>query len=399
MIAFSIVVAVINKGLINMKTKLIPLAVAAAITMAATVAVADDEAYQGSWYLMPTLGVMHADSDLEAESTTAAYGVRLGKVLSEHWDVQLGLTHSNPDSKDSISGFHTAGDYKQTLLGVDALYMFSRDKFRPFVLAGLGIAHNEIDYTVTGTPAGTVNLSGSNTSWMANVGAGFQYFVTENIGLQADLRHVWSKAEASANTINFNDSQTVGNTYLNFGVIFNFAAPKQLAAAPAPVEPAPAAMAEVTPQEEQPLPPMTEEPAAEPVGPAPAAFEKMTLQAEVLFAFDKDTLKDSGKKILDTEVIEKMRAHPEVELVLITGHTDRIGDESYNQKLSERRAQQVKKYIASQGIDAARLHAVGKGEKEPVADCKGVRGKKLIECLQPNRRVVVEIEAQRQPAQ
>ena len=122
----------------------------------------------------------------------------------------------------------------------------------------------------------------------------------------------------------------------------------------------------------------------------------MTLQAEVLFGFDKDVLKAEGKKILDAEVVEKMKAHPEVELVLITGHTDRIGDDKYNQKLSEKRAEQVKKYIASQGVDASRLHAVGKGEKEPVADCKGVRGKKLIECLQPNRRVVVEIETQRQ---
>jgi OOP family OmpA-OmpF porin len=109
-------------------------------------------------------------------------------------------------------------------------------------------------------------------------------------------------------------------------------------------------------------------------------------------------LKDEGKKILDAEVVEKMKAHPEVELVLITGHTDRIGDDKYNQKLSERRANQVKKYIASQGVDASRLHAVGKGETMPVVDCKGVRGKKLIECLQPNRRVVVEIEAQRQMA-
>lgn len=378
-----------------MKTKLIALSVAAAINMTANVAVADDEAYQGSWYLMPTLGAMHADSDLETDGTDAAYGVRLGKVLSEHWDVQLGLTRGKADASSTIVGLASTGDYKQTILGLDALYMFSRDKFRPFVLAGLGLAHNDLDYTVGG-----VAVTGSETSWMANVGAGVQYFVTDNIGLQADLRHVWSKAEANVNAFGISTDETIGNTYLNFGVIFNFGAPKQLAsAAPAPVEPAPAAMAEVAPQEEQPLPPMTEAPAAEPVGPAPAAFEKMTLQAEVLFAFDKDTLKDSGKKILDTEVVEKMRAHPEVELVLITGHTDRIGDENYNQKLSERRAQQVKKYIASQGIDAARLHAVGKGEKEPVADCKGVRGKKLIDCLQPNRRVVVEIEAQRQPAQ
>ena len=155
-------------------------------------------------------------------------------------------------------------------------------------------------------------------------------------------------------------------------------------------------MADIAPVEEQPVPQLAEaqEPVQE-VGPDKPAFDKIALQAEVLFGFDKDVLKDEGKKILDVEVVEKMKAHPEVELVLITGHTDRIGDDKYNQRLSERRAAAVKKYIASQGVEESRLHAVGKGEKEPVEACKGVRGKKLIQCLQPNRRVVVEIEVQR----
>ncbi|MEZ0331604.1 MAG: OmpA family protein, partial [Methylophilaceae bacterium] len=122
---------------------------------------------------------------------------------------------------------------------------------------------------------------------------------------------------------------------------------------------------------------------------------KVTLSAEVLFGFDKDVLKEDGKKILDSDVVEKMKAHPEVELVLITGHTDKIGDAGYNQKLSERRANSVKKYLVSQGIEESRLHAVGKGEAEPAVEVKGLRGKKLIEALQPNRRVVVEIEVQR----
>ena len=116
----------------------------------------------------------------------------------------------------------------------------------------------------------------------------------------------------------------------------------------------------------------------------------------MLFGFDKDILKPEGKSRLDAEVVEKMKAHPEVEMVLITGHTDRIGDAKYNQKLSERRANSVKKYLMSQGIAENRLHTVGKGESEPTVDCKGVHGRKAIECLQPNRRVVVEIEVQRE---
>lgn len=371
-----------------MKTKLINLAVASAFMMAAGGAVAED-AYQGSWYLMPGIGVMHADNDLDADDNDVAYSLRLGKQLSEHWDVQVGASHAQADEDSNL---YNSGKFKQTLFGVDALYMFSRDNFRPFLLAGLGAARNKVGYSQA-----LQGQSETNTSWMANVGVGFQYLINETVGLQADLRHVWSKAEANGvfGASNTKDEETIGNTYLNLGVLFNFGAPKKVAAA----EPVQSGLADVAPTDDEAvgalMDPSMQAPEEPAYGPDKPAFDKISLQAEVLFGFDKDNLKDEGKKILDVEVVEKMKAHPEVELVLITGHTDRIGDDKYNQRLSERRAAQVKKYIASQGVAENRLHAVGKGEKEPVAECKGVRGKKLIECLQPNRRVVVEIEVQR----
>lgn len=373
-----------------MKTKLINIAVASMLMVAANAAVAED-AYQGSWYLMPGIGMMHADSELEADDNDVAYSLRLGKQISEHWDVQLGVSHAQADEDSNL---FNSGKYKQTLFGVDALYMFSRDKFRPFLLAGLGAARNKVGYS---NPAGD---SETNTSWMANVGLGFQYLVTETIGLQADLRHVWSKAEATGvfGPAGNKDEETIGNTYFNVGVLFNFGAPKKVAMAE-PVVVDELGLPDVAPYDDEAagelMDPAQQAPEEPVYGPDKPAFAKIALQAEVLFGFDKSNLKDEGKRILDVEVVEKMKAHPEVELVLITGHTDRIGDDKYNQRLSERRAAAVKKYIASQGIAESRLHAVGKGESEPVADCKGVRGKKLIECLQPNRRVVVEIEVQR----
>lgn len=144
--------------------------------------------------------------------------------------------------------------------------------------------------------------------------------------------------------------------------------------------------------------------AAAPVAPvagpeAPAV--KVTFKAETLFDFDKAVVRAEGKKELDDKVVANMKAHPEVELLLVTGHADRIGTEKYNQNLSERRAAAVKTYLVDQGIAADRVKTVGKGEAMPnpdadtVNNCKGTKKtKKLIECLQPDRRVTVEPEIQ-----
>ena len=83
-----------------------------------------------------------------------------------------------------------------------------------------------------------------------------------------------------------------------------------------------------------------------------------------------------------------------LEVILVVGHTDRIGSDSYNQKLSEKRAAAVKEYLVAKGIEANRVYTEGKGEKQPVTGdkCKGnAPTKALIECLQPDRRADIEI--------
>lgn len=142
-------------------------------------------------------------------------------------------------------------------------------------------------------------------------------------------------------------------------------------------------------------------PAPAPVGPEKPAFEKITLQAETLFDFDKSVIHPEGKQHLNAEVVTKMKQYPQVEAILVTGHADRIGTDAYNQALSERRANAVKDYLVSQGIEAGRIQTAAKGESEPVVACNDVKGpenkrnKALIACLQPNRRVVVEVQVQR----
>lgn len=145
-----------------------------------------------------------------------------------------------------------------------------------------------------------------------------------------------------------------------------------------------------------------ETPAAAPVvGPEKAAFAPITLQAETLFDFDKSVIRADGKKKLDDELVGKMKEYPQVEVVLVTGHADRIGTDAYNQKLSQRRADALKAYLVDQGVEANRIETAAKGESEPVVSCDNVKGKvsgknkKLVECLQPNRRVVVEVKVQK----
>lgn len=140
------------------------------------------------------------------------------------------------------------------------------------------------------------------------------------------------------------------------------------------------------------------------VAPEPPAPIVITLQSDTLFAFDKSVIRAEGRQQLDNEVIGKMKEYPQIELVLVTGHADRIGSDAYNMQLSQRRADAVKDYLVEQGVDPARIQTASKGESEPVVTCDEVQGKaggrnkELIECLKPNRRVVVEIKVQ-QPVQ
>jgi len=140
------------------------------------------------------------------------------------------------------------------------------------------------------------------------------------------------------------------------------------------------------------------EPPAPKVAEAPAAAakptaEKVTVAADALFDFDKATLRPEGKAKLD-EVVTKAK-DIKLEVIIAVGHTDRLGSDKYNQKLSERRAEAVKAYVVGKGIEANRVYTEGKGEKQPkttAADCPGnKKTKKLIQCLQPDRRVEIEL--------
>ena len=120
--------------------------------------------------------------------------------------------------------------------------------------------------------------------------------------------------------------------------------------------------------------------------------EKLTLDADTLFDFDKATLRPAGRDTLDTFVSKLRDISPET--IMTIGHADRIGTDRYNQRLSERRVATVKAYMVSKGVEANRVYTEGKGETQPVTkagDCLGPKSAKVIACLQPDRRVDIEV--------
>jgi OmpA-OmpF porin, OOP family len=148
------------------------------------------------------------------------------------------------------------------------------------------------------------------------------------------------------------------------------------AATPAPKPAAPAPVPAPTPQ------PVQEVKPAEAPKPKPVA-EKVTFASDVLFDFDKSVVKPEGKSKLD-DLSAKVRG-VNLEVVIAIGHADSIGSDAYNQKLSVRRAESVKAYLVSKGIEANRIYTEGKGKKQPVADNRTREGRAK------NRRVEIEV--------
>jgi len=143
-------------------------------------------------------------------------------------------------------------------------------------------------------------------------------------------------------------------------------------AVPAPA-PAPAPAAAPAPAPAKPAAP----------APAPAAATKVTYAADTFFDFDKAVLKADGKAKLD-DLVGKVKGIS-LEVIIAVGHTDSVGSDAYNQKLSVRRAEAVKSYLVSKGIEKNRVYTEGKGEKQPVADNKTKEGRAK------NRRVEIEV--------
>lgn len=272
------------------------------------------------------------------------------------------------------------GNIKLKGLNLDAVGILPiTDKFSAFGRVGVNYAQAKDSFT----GAGAISVSNPNPSKNETnykFGLGLQYALTDSLAVRAEAeRYRINDAVGNRGDI---DLFSVGLVY-RFGgktlpTASRAAEPERIAAAP---EPQPAV---VTP------PPSVVTP--------PPVPRKVTFSADSLFDFDKQSVKPAGKQELD-KLAADLRGGT-FDVIAVTGHTDRIGSHAYNMKLSTRRAEAVKAYLVeSAGIQADKIAVKGVDGAEPVTkagDCKGTKAtRKLIACLAPDRRVEVEVTAQK----
>ena len=165
-----------------------------------------------------------------------------------------------------------------------------------------------------------------------------------------------------------------------------------------PEKPAPAPVVKPAPTPPPPEPRAVPAPPPAPIAkpepkPEPKKPAIVNLASTELFEFNKAVLTPAARKALDTEVVAKLGDLSDVRYIIVNGHADRLGSTQYNQKLSEKRADAVRAYLVSKGVAADKVETLGFGKTLPVKACPDQKERKgLIECLAPNRRVVVEVK-------
>lgn len=269
------------------------------------------------------------------------------------------------------------------------------ERFSVFARAGAQAAKTGDTYSGN-RPISAFNPSPSKREVNYKAGVGLQYEITPSFLVRAEAER-------------YRISDTLGKKgnadMVSLSLVFPFgrsyaAAPRAVEPAYVPPAPAPAPAPMPAPMPAPTPPPAAVAPPPPPVAPAPmpAPVERrrVSFSAESLFAFDKTVIKPEGKTALD-RFANELRG-TQFDRISVEGHADRLGSNSYNQRLSTKRAEAVKAYLISAGrVDANKISAVGKGETMPVTKPGDCRGNKqtpaLVACLQPDRRVDVEVTA------
>ncbi|WP_374710552.1 OmpA family protein [Massilia pseudoviolaceinigra] len=301
------------------------------------------------------------------------YKLFVGKQLSRYFAVEAGffdLGNFNVKTTNNLGGVVNAEQkYKGVNLDLIAQLPMS-ERFSVYGRAGMHYTKAKTQFSgnrAVGLFAGEKSEKKLNPKF----GVGLEYKFTEALALRAEAENYRIDDALRSN----------GNTKLySMNLVYKLGRPA--ASKPMPAQ-APAPMPEATPA---PAPAPMPAPAPAPV----PVSEKVSFAAEALFDFDKSVVKPEGKAALD-DLLNKLQGM-NTEVMVTVGHTDSVGSDAYNQKLSLRRAEAVKAYIVSKGVETSRVYTEGKGESQPVADNKSAEGRAK------NRRVTVEVVGTRTTA-
>ena len=365
-------------------TKTISLSCLAFSMMAAQAAQADEPFINPDWansavYIGAGIGQSRASIDeqrirasLTANGATvnsfstdereAGYKLFVGKQLNQYFAVEAGyfdLGKFGFDARTSGNGVLT-GEAGFRGVNVDLVGQLPLTQ-RLSLLARAGANYAKTSTHFSGNRlAAVTNPNASERKLNAKVGLGAEYKFSEALAGRAEIERY-----------RLNDA--IGNRgdvdLVSFSLVYKLGRPAARPVA-API-PEPVAAAPVV----EPAPAVAEAPVA--------VSEKVTFAAEALFDFDKAIVKPEGKQALD-ELVSKLQGM-QTEVMIAVGHTDAVGSDAYNQKLSLSRAEAVKAYIVSKGLAPSRVYTEGKGESQPVADNANSAGRAK------NRRVSVEV--------
>jgi OOP family OmpA-OmpF porin len=228
------------------------------------------------------------------------------------------------------------------------------------------------------------NPNPGDKQWNAKYGVGLQFAVNRDFQMRAEVER-YRVSDAMGQHANVNMT--------SLSLVFPFgrapmAAPRPVAMAPAYVAPAPERVVQAAPA---PAPVIVA--VVTPPAPPPPERRRVSFTAESLFGFDRSEVLPEGKAALDNFAKELQGTN--FDNITVEGHTDRLGSTAYNQSLSTKRAEAVKAYLVNAGVDGTKIAATGKNESMPVTkseECKGnAPSSKLIACLQPDRRVEIEV--------
>jgi OOP family OmpA-OmpF porin len=373
----------------------------------------------------------------QAQDSYWLFGLGAGQTRGVFNDVALTNQHITPNPALPISSYSIATDRR------DAGYkVFFGRQFNPYVgIEGGYFNLGKYGFQTTTTPAGTltgeIRAQGvnadvvgtlpltNNFSVIGRVGAAYtrtraeyggsgavtvrdpnpsERKATMKIGLGVQYAisnsfHV--RAEAEQYRVDDAQGERGKVRMYSVSLVFPFGRSAAPMARTAYRAPAPAPMREPVVVMAPPAPPVVvvvQAPPPPAPAPLPPAVRRVSYSAESLFGFDKSTVRPEGMAALDSFAAELAGA--QFDSVTVEGHTDRLGSTAYNQSLSEQRAEAVKNYLVTQGkVDPAKIKAVGMSESTPVTkpeDCKGTaQSATLIACLQPDRRVEIEVSGTR----